>query len=333
MAYANGQFPTSATVALATAPGQRLEATAARQWDALARSVQSTYGWLPYLTDSYRPYAVQERIFRERYRVQSGSGPYGDVRYWQGQRWVRVTGAAAAVPGTSNHGWGKAVDCSGLGGFNGTKFNQLASLAARFGFSNTEGRSVGEAWHWVFTGSYQTSNPVGGGGSVTVPNVPGAPAPLDPEDDMPTAQEVAAALLETRIAIGGGQTVLVREALAHATVVKQAMFDGGSSMPGGQPLKDRLETRFNQVDKSLASVSATAAEARDTAKTAAEQTAPIIRSSGPVSLRQEVADTKTAVLALKPGNPAQVDVQELADALKSTLGAAVADELSTRLKG
>jgi|GEM_PF-3331842 len=185
MAYANGQFPTSATVALVTAPGQRLIAAAAANWDALARDIQNRHGWTPYLTDSYRPYSVQERIFRERYRVLwSGSGPYGDVRYWQGVRWVRVTGAAAAVPGTSNHGWGKAVDCSGLGGFGGTRFRQLAALAPSYGFTNTEGRSVGEAWHWVFTGSGLVSNPIGGGGSVSIPNVPGAPAPLDPEDFM-----------------------------------------------------------------------------------------------------------------------------------------------------
>lgn len=185
MAFSNGAFPKSATTALATAPGQRLEPTAARQWDALALSVQHQHGWIPVLTDSYRPYSVQERIFRERYRVQrSGSGPYGDVRYWQGMRWVRVQGAAAAVPGTSNHGWAKAVDCSGLGGFGGARYKQLAALAPRFGFTNTEGRSVGEAWHWVFTGTYSVSKPIGGTGSVATPNLPGAPAPITPEDDM-----------------------------------------------------------------------------------------------------------------------------------------------------
>ena len=203
MAYANGQFPTSATVALATAPGQRLVAPAAANWDALAYDIRNRYGWMPYLTDSYRPYAVQERIFRERYRVLwSGSGPYGDVRYWQGVRWVRVTGASAAVPGTSNHGWGKAVDCSGLGGFSGTRFKQLAAIAPAYGFTNTEGRSVGEAWHWVFTGAGLVDNPISGGGSVTNPNIPGAPAPINPEDDMSQA-DVDAINLKLDQLLGG----------------------------------------------------------------------------------------------------------------------------------
>jgi len=309
MAYSNGQYPTSATVALSTAPGQRLEATAARQWDALARSVQNTYGWLPYLTDSYRPYTVQERIFRERYRVQSGSGPYGDVRYWQGQRWVRVTGAAAAVPGTSNHGWGKAVDCSGLGGFNGTRFRQLASLAARFGFSNTEGRSVGEAWHWVFTGSYQTSNPVGGGGSVTVPNVPGAPAPISPEDDLTPEQDAALA-----------RVWQIAEALvAYQLDSKGRGYQADSRTLGVLPNK-------KNKDGSTATVLTTAE-------------GQVLRDDIATASARAVAETSAAyhqtiaaLSGIKPG-VAQVDVAALATALKADLPKAVVAELANALKG
>ena len=201
--YANGQFPKSATTALVTAPGQRLTSAAARQWDALARSVLNTYGWMPALTDSYRPYSVQEAIFRQRYRAGAYS-PFGDYRSWLGQRWGRVTGAAAAVPGTSNHGWGIAVDVTGLGGFSGLRYRQLASLAARFGFSNAEGRSVNEAWHWTFTGSYTVTNPIGGGGgSVTVPTIPGAPAPITPEDDMTPEQDARLQRIEAALSVPG----------------------------------------------------------------------------------------------------------------------------------
>lgn len=152
-------------------------------------------------------------------------------------------------------------------------------------------------------------NDLGSIPTVTVPNIPGAPAPITPEDDMSA------------------------EAERKIDAIYDALFNGGTAMPGGLPMKDRIEARFNQVDKSLASISKTSAQARDAAAKAVEQTGPINRTGGPVSLRQEIADTKTAVLALKPGNPAEVDVQELADALKTTLGAAVADELATRLKG
>lgn len=107
------------------------------------------------LTDSYRPYDVQERIFLERYVLQAtGGGAYGDVRYWQGRRYVRrANTAAAAVPGTSNHGGGIAVDVADLGAFGSTRFAQLDALAGSHGWSNAEGRSVNEPWHWTFTGA------------------------------------------------------------------------------------------------------------------------------------------------------------------------------------
>lgn len=311
MAYANGQFPTGATVALATAPGQRLVSPAAENWDALARAVKARYGWTPYLTDSYRPYSVQERIFRERYRVMwSGSGPYGDVRYWQGVRWVRVTGAAAAVPGTSNHGWGKAVDCSGLGGFGGTRFAQLASLAPSYGFTNTEGRSVGEAWHWVFTGSGLVSNPIGGGGSVTVPNVPGAPAPINPTewDEMASKQEVTDAvvdaLLKYRI---DGRNVFdfLRQAFADDQKTITAI-DGLKTDVANVPSRTVLEVRVdgrNVIDW----------------------------------LKQDRAEQAAGFAALSGQAPASVDTAGLAKAIASQLpddlARQVANELANRLKG
>ena len=309
MAFTNGQFPTGATVALATAPGQRLVAGAAENWDALARAVQARYGWMPYLTDSYRPYAVQERIFRERYRVMwSGSGPFGDVRYWQGVRWVRVTGAAAAVPGTSNHGWGKAVDCSGLGGFGGPRFAQLASLAPAYGFTNTEGRSVGEAWHWVFTGSGLVSNPIGGGGSVTVPNVPGAPAPITPEDDL--TPELAARLDQIVAWVDGR----INQLAIHVT---------GAVTP--------TNTSVGKVATAVA----------DTAKQVSDIHSRVnwaTRANGEpfkIAVQGDVDTILAAISGVKSGGGA-VDVTALADALSTRLGPAqakaFADELSNRLK-
>ena len=166
MALVNGLIAAAHRIGLRTAPGQQLVGGAAAAWDALSDAVLAVYGWRPALTDSYRPLAVQERIFRERYRVQLlGSGKYGDVRWWKGLRWVRVTGAAAAVPGTSNHGDGEAVDVTGLGGFGGTRFKQLASLAARYGWDNREGASIGEAWHWTFNGT-------GGASAGVLPTLP-----------------------------------------------------------------------------------------------------------------------------------------------------------------
>jgi hypothetical protein len=56
----------------------------------------------------------------------------------------------AAYPGTSNHGWGIAVDIPFADAQAWLRRN-----AHRFGWSNDEGRRVGEAWHWRYVGGYK----------------------------------------------------------------------------------------------------------------------------------------------------------------------------------
>lgn len=319
MAYANGLFPTSATTALATAPGQRLEATAARQWDALARSVQNAYGWLPVLTDSYRPYSVQERIFRDRYRAGAFS-PYGDYRTWLGQRWGRRAGtAAAAVPGTSNHGWAKAVDVSGLGGFGGAKYRQLASLAPQFGFTNTEGRSVNEAWHWVFTGAYQVSNPIGGNGSAVSPDFPDAPAPIDPieEDDMLV---IARTANDPTVWIGDGVT---RRRIATLDTLKttQWLIDQGilrAKTSAVQTIEDLWSLGYpvDVVDEqTVDSVNAIPGKVWSTT---------VNRGGTRISALQELADAKTIAASVQGEN---AGLRAAVDAL-ATGKALTADQIS-----
>jgi hypothetical protein len=144
---------------LETAPGYSLRDDAAIAWDRAVRK----YGKTVLLTGAWRSYETQERIFRERYRVGAHS-PYGDYRSWKGQTWGRVTGAAAAVPGTSNHGGGIAVDVktsrsAGDPGYDRavvfTSFGDPDRLeflrkAAEFGWYDDEGRSVGELWHLTY---------------------------------------------------------------------------------------------------------------------------------------------------------------------------------------
>lgn len=174
-------------VSLATAPGQQLDADAAASWDRVAREVQRRYGWLPVLTDSVRPYAVQVRIFLDRYDPQAaGSGYYGDVRWWEGRRYVRrryrksdgAPAAAAAPPGTSRHGFGLAVDCSGLGGFTGTRYRQLMSVQQDHGWSNAVGRSINEAWHQEYTRANDRHAGTGSGSGAAL-----TPAPTTSEED------------------------------------------------------------------------------------------------------------------------------------------------------
>ncbi len=61
----------------------------------------------------------------------------------------------AAVPGTSVHGWGRAVDFEDGGGkltFSSAGYQWLKANAARFGFVHPAwaepGGSSPEPWHW-----------------------------------------------------------------------------------------------------------------------------------------------------------------------------------------
>jgi hypothetical protein len=139
--------------------------------------------------DGYRSYDVQVRTFLARYApATTGMGPFYDVRYWQGRRYIRVSGASAAVPGTSNHGWAIAVDFADVGATGGTRWSWLMDAAPRFGFVNPlwarDGRPENgsqEPWHWegraVPVSSYRAFL---AGMGVTVPDLD-RPAPITPK--------------------------------------------------------------------------------------------------------------------------------------------------------
>lgn len=75
------------------------------------------------ITDSYRPLAVQERLAREK-------GLYSQ-------------GGLAAVPGTSNHGWGVATDLD----LDGPALEWMRENGWRYGFVEDVPR---EPWHWTY---------------------------------------------------------------------------------------------------------------------------------------------------------------------------------------
>ena len=111
---------------------------AARAWRALTAAAFDAGFLMTAATAarSYRSYSDQERIFRDRYYPSI----FG-TRRWNGQRWRKRSGvASAAVPGTSNHGWGLAVDAS----FSPPTFVWLKINAHRFGWS---WEIQSESWH------------------------------------------------------------------------------------------------------------------------------------------------------------------------------------------
>lgn len=121
-AHGNGRVPASALAELRTAEGHRLHAPAALQWDRLTTAATAD-GVTIGITDSYRSLASQEDVARRK-------GLYKD-------------GGLAAVPGTSAHGWGLAVDVE----VDDAGQRWLRANGHRFGFVEDTPR---EPWHWTF---------------------------------------------------------------------------------------------------------------------------------------------------------------------------------------
>ena len=162
MAYANGAIPASALKR--STFGVDLTKAAANSANRLNALYALLHGKRLTATDGYRSLAIQKKIFLERYAKGSLAGKAGyttDVSSYLGAAYTRRTGtAAAAIPGTSNHGLGLALDISALGGFDGAAFKRLEAIAADYGWTNTEGRSVGESWHWVYSRAHDKRRPV-----------------------------------------------------------------------------------------------------------------------------------------------------------------------------
>jgi len=168
--------------------------------------------------DAFRTYAIQERIFRDRYTTTYL--PRRPTKIWNGVTWfLKPNQATAAVPGTSNHGKGLAVDIKNAGPFDVGFHKWMSETGPLYGWSNSEGRSIGEPWHWV-----NDNKPRGAIGSIE------QVIPEQEDDDMPTAQEVANAVLDTQIAreglAAGGATTL-RQQIAwsddHTIQIAQAI--------------------------------------------------------------------------------------------------------------
>lgn len=148
---------------LAANPGFVLAIDAAKAWD---RSI-AEYGKGVLLTGAWRSYETQLEIFLIRYRRGNRAGDPGfsnDVRWWpaDGNYWTRLSQyAAAAVPGTSNHGSGRAVDVKTRrdaadppypqsviwSSWTDTDRADFLRVAAKNGWDDDEGRSVNEVWH------------------------------------------------------------------------------------------------------------------------------------------------------------------------------------------
>jgi D-alanyl-D-alanine dipeptidase len=121
--YGNGRIPRELLTEIGIG-GHRLWTPAAESFMAM-REAAATEGIDIGVTDSYRTYDQQVDLARRK-------GLWKDGGY-------------AAVPGTSQHGWGKAVDVD----VDPAGLAWLRANAGRFGFVEDTPR---EPWHWAFHG-------------------------------------------------------------------------------------------------------------------------------------------------------------------------------------
>lgn len=193
--HPNGRIPAGALRAVPAANGQTawLLPSAAESFHRVRAACMREHGWAPVLTsagDGFRSYARQEAVFRERYApryatVLQNGRRITDRRRWNGVDHYRHTGPAAAVPGTSNHGLGATVDVAALR-YGTPAWADLAPILRAEGWSNAEGASVSEPWHWNHLRTVSTVANTNTAPGVSVRPIPtAAPGALTPlEDDV-----------------------------------------------------------------------------------------------------------------------------------------------------
>lgn len=123
----NGKLPDAALCPLPQS-GEMLRADAAEAFLELDGAFREEFERPLCVTDSYRPYHEQVRLFQE------------------------MLPGMAAQPGTSKHGLGVAVDlCGGVNELDSTEHRWMLETAPEYGWVNPDWARDGfEPWHWEY---------------------------------------------------------------------------------------------------------------------------------------------------------------------------------------
>jgi hypothetical protein len=304
--YANGYMPPSIMGALDFKSGAFLRRDAAESLNRARADVLRQTGHALTVRGWYRTYAEQRSLFLGRYRTTYAVAPEGKVdrRWWDGRWWWRWRLASAAAPGTSNHGWGLAVDVVGygaVGNFNASLRRETFPILQRHGWTDTEGRgAIQEPWHIVYDPSKDT-RPVSrlgaSTGTVTTPTVPGAPAPITPKDWLMALTSDEQNELKNKVN-------WIHEMLAYGGTVGGRKYEAGV-LPLAAWIHQLLAYGGTIGDRTYsAGVLPIVAETqqRVTETPAKVWATPVKRASGNVSALQELADAKTAALRIQGEN-------------------------------
>lgn len=134
--------------------GLKLEKHAAAQLNKLNQEFKAKFGTNIAMSGGYRTFNTQNEIF---------DWPYYEANK-KGRKKGTNGGTAAAKPGTSQHGWGLAVDTSGYGDKGNPKFDFLDSAGKKYDWINpgwAKGAGAGhEPWHFEYVGKDTFKNDV-----------------------------------------------------------------------------------------------------------------------------------------------------------------------------
>jgi cell wall-associated NlpC family hydrolase len=127
--WANGQIPADQLCRIGSGP-HLLRCDAAAAYTTMSAAYETAFGSPLCITDSYRSLGAQVDAHERKPRI-------------------------TAVPGTSNHGWGLAVDlCGGVNRFGTAQSRWMSAHAARFGWLHPDwaqrAGSNPEPWHWEY---------------------------------------------------------------------------------------------------------------------------------------------------------------------------------------
>ncbi|GAB3356633.1 hypothetical protein GCM10027300_26160 [Modestobacter lapidis] len=127
--WSNGLIPRDQLCALGVA-SHRLRCDAAAAYTAMSAAYEMTFDSPLCITDSYRSLDAQVDAHHRKPRI-------------------------TAIPGTSNHGWGLAVDlCGGINVFGTPQTAWMAANAARYGWVHPNWAAASgsnpEPWHWEY---------------------------------------------------------------------------------------------------------------------------------------------------------------------------------------
>lgn len=151
--YVNGKA--TGRIALERVDGVLMSKTVAAQWRAM-KAAAAKVGINLTVNSGFRTMAEQLQLWNlwmEKKALQAKVAAGLATASDKARLKALSTVYTAAYPGHSNHQSGRALDINVGRSFTSAIYKWLAANAPAYGFTNTEGSSIGEPHHWVYQGA------------------------------------------------------------------------------------------------------------------------------------------------------------------------------------